>query len=136
MQWRPERDESLILAEAVEQKKEEHGDERVDERRDEEMHVKPRLRLRQQNAPRENHQALMCHEESGGDREPRRGMFGVQPRADGRSEIPDDRFRDAIKPQRNRRAAKAVLQKTHDHAQEESGGRISPAEAGKNPPPE
>src|SRR5258708_38934729 len=114
MQWRPERDESLILAEAVEQKKEEHGDERVDERRDEEMHVKPRLRLRQQNAPRENHQALMCHEESGGEREPRPGVFGVQPRAEGRSAIPDESFADATKPQRKPPAAKAVLPQAHD----------------------
>src|SRR6266853_5966659 len=95
----------LVFAEAVEQKEEEHGDERVDEGGDEEVHVKPRLRLRQQNAPRKNHQALMRHEESGGEREARRGMFRVQPRADGGSKITNNRLRDAVEPQRNRRAA-------------------------------
>src|SRR6266403_2494060 len=118
----------LVFAEAVEQKEEEHGDERVDEGGDEEMHVKPRLRLRQQNAPCKNHQALMRHEESGGEREPRRGMLRIQPRADGGSKISDDGFRDSVEPQRNRGAAEAVLQETDDHAQQKSGGRIAPAE--------
>src|SRR5712671_4597571 len=93
---RPECDESLVPAEAVEQKEEEHGDERVDEGGDKEMHVEPRLRLRQQNSPRKNDQALMRHEESGGEREPRRGMLGIQSRADGGREIPDDGFRDSV----------------------------------------
>src|SRR5713226_10023934 len=88
--------DELVFAEAVEQKEEEHGDERVDEGGDNEVHVEPRLRLRQQNSPRKNDQALMRHEESGGEREPRRGMRRVQPRPDGGSEIPDDGFGDAV----------------------------------------
>src|SRR5260370_6618261 len=55
-------------------------------------------------------------------------MLRIQPRADGRSEIPDDGFRDAVKSQGNCRAAETVLQKTDDHAQEKTGGRIAPAE--------
>ena len=70
----------------------------------------------------------MRHEESGGEREPRRGMLRIQPRADGGSEIPDDGFRDSVEPQRNPGAAEAVLQETDDHAQQESGGGIAPAE--------
>jgi len=36
-------DELLVFAQAVEEKKEEHGDERVDEGGDNEVHVKPGL---------------------------------------------------------------------------------------------
>src|SRR5260370_25122255 len=71
----------------------------------------------------------MHYEERSGEREPRGGMLGSEACADGRREIPDDGFRDAVEPQRNRRAAETVLQKTDDHAQKKSGGRIAPAEA-------
>src|SRR5713226_8005241 len=71
----------------------------------------------------------MHYEERSGEREARRGMLRIEPCADGRSEIPDYGFRDAVEPQRNRRAAETVLQKTDDHAQKKSGGRIAPAEA-------
>src|SRR5260370_2258965 len=128
-QWRPVNDESLVLAEAVEEKEEEHGEETVDECPDEQVHVKPRLRLRQENAPRENDQALMRHEESGGEREPRRGMLGVQPRPDGGSEIPDDGFGDAVETEWNRGAAQAILRETYGHAKKKSCRRIAPAES-------
>src|SRR5260370_15411731 len=70
----------------------------------------------------------MHYEERSGEREPRGGMLRIEPCADGAREIPDDGFRDAVEPQRNRRAAETVLQKTDDHAQKKSGGRIAPAE--------
>src|SRR6266436_7976308 len=127
--WRPECGGSLVLAEAIEQHEEKHGDQPVDERGDDKVHVKPRLRLREENAARQDDQALMHNEEDKGEREPRSGMLGIEPRADGRSEIPDDGFGDTIKSQRNSWSAETVLQKPNKHAQEQSGGRVAPAEA-------
>src|SRR5260370_14773727 len=49
----------LILAEAVEQKEEEDGDQSVDERRDYEVHVKPRLRLCKENTAGQDDQGPM-----------------------------------------------------------------------------
>src|SRR6266849_3125756 len=116
-------------AESIEEEKEENSDDGVDERGDGQRHIEPELRLREEYAARERDQALMHYEERSGEREPRRGMLRIEPCADGRSEIPDYGFRDTVEPQRNRRAAETVLQKTDDHAQKKSGGRIAPAEA-------
>src|SRR5258708_29424423 len=69
----------LILAEAVEQKEEEDGDQSVDERRDYEVHVKPRLRLCKENTAGRDGQALVgknTHTKKGG-----RVRSGVRSRA-------------------------------------------------------
>src|SRR5712692_2783549 len=71
----------------------------------------------------------MGNEERKGKREARSGVLRIEPRADRGSKISDDRFRDTVKSQLNSWAAEAVLQKTDDHAQKKSGGRIAPAEA-------
>src|SRR5258708_18250631 len=71
----------------------------------------------------------MRHKETSRECEPRGGMLRIETRADRGSEIPDDGFRDAVKAQWNRRTAEAVLQKTNEHAQQKSSGRIAPAEA-------
>src|SRR5260370_35067498 len=49
----------LVLAEAVEQNEEKYGDQAMGERRDNEVHVKPGLRLREKKAARQNDDPLM-----------------------------------------------------------------------------
>ena len=76
---------SLVPAEAVEEEEEEHGDQPVDQRGDDEMHVKPRFGLRQENPACNDNQALMYNEERKGERETRSGMLGIEPGANGGS---------------------------------------------------
>src|SRR5260370_16855851 len=60
----------LILAEAVEQKEEEDGDQSVDERRDYEVHVKPRLRLCKENTAGHDAQAPEAKRKTQHDTQP------------------------------------------------------------------
>ena len=63
-------------AEAVEQDKEEHGDEGVDERGGEQVQSEPGFRLRQQDAAGQSNRRLMNNEKPCGEGKSRRGMFG------------------------------------------------------------
>ena len=56
-------------------------------------------------------------------------MFGVEARSDGRGEIADDGFGDAVETEGNGGAAETVLQQADDHAEKQSGGRIAAAQA-------
>src|SRR5271155_2922478 len=71
----------------------------------------------------------MQSEEYDGEREARRGMFGVQARADGRRQKADNGFSDTVEPDGNGWPAQAVLRQSDGHAEQQSGGRISPTQS-------
>jgi len=75
------------------------------------MHVKPWLRLSEENAARQNDEALVHDEERKCEGEARSGVLGIEPRPDRRSEIPDDGFRNTLESQGNCWSAETVLQK-------------------------
>src|SRR5207237_7988385 len=96
------------------------------------MHVEPGLGLSQENPARNGNQALMHNEERKGEGETRSGMLRIEARAYRRSKISDDGFRDSVKPERNRGAAKTVLKETNDDAQEKTSRRVAPCKAEAN----
>src|SRR5580704_12603037 len=85
-----------VAAKAVEEEEEEDADDGVYGGGNEQGPVDPRLRLGQEQAARENDHRLMNDEEGHDQGKARGGMFRVQPGADGRGQIADHRFRDAV----------------------------------------
>src|ERR1700688_4952236 len=92
------------------------------------MHGKPHAGLRQKNAARQKHDALVQTEEDDCERKTRSGMFGVQARSDGRRQVTDDSFGDAVESERNSGPAETVLEQPDDHAKQEPGGGIATAQ--------
>lgn len=83
-----------LAAKAVEESEKEDGDQRVEKRGAEEMKREQRFRLCEQDAAGQGNHSLMDDEEACGECEPRGGMFRIQARADGGSEIADHGFGD------------------------------------------
>src|SRR5580692_7853893 len=71
----------------------------------------------------------MYGEKSDGQCEACGGMFRIEARADRRSEVADNCFRDAVEAERNGRAAEAVLQNADRHTEKQSCGGVPPAQA-------
>src|SRR5439155_306456 len=72
---------------------------------------------------------LMSNEKPCGEGKSRRGMFGVQSRAEGGSQVADDGLCDSEQAKRNGGAAETVLHEADRRAQQESRRRVSAAEA-------
>src|SRR5207249_5612978 len=72
---------------------------------------------------------LMNNEKPCGEGKSRRGMFGVQSRAEGGSQVADDGLCDSEQAKRNGGAAETVLHEADRRAQQESRRRVSAAEA-------
>src|SRR5256884_299862 len=71
----------------------------------------------------------MNNEKPCGEGKSRRGMFGVQSRAEGGSQVADDGLCDSEQAKRNGGAAETVLHEADRRAQQESRRRVSAAEA-------
>src|ERR1700686_473101 len=93
------------------------------------MHGEPHAGLREKNASREEHDALVQTEEDDSECKTRSGVFGVQARPNGRRQVAYDGFSDAVETERHRGAAKTVLKQPDDHAQKKTGGGIATAQA-------
>src|ERR1700676_2683871 len=93
------------------------------------MHGEPHAGLREKNASREEHDALVQTEEDDGESKTRCRMFGVQARPNGRRQVAYDGFSDAVETERHRGSAKTVLKQPDDHAQKKTCGGIAPAQA-------
>src|ERR1700681_4367667 len=93
------------------------------------MHGEPHAGLGEKNATGEEHDALMQPEEDDGEGKTRRGVFGVQARSNGRGQITDNGFGDAVETEGNGGAAKTVLKQSNDHTQKETGGGVATAQA-------
>src|SRR3984893_11537249 len=93
------------------------------------MHGEPHAGLGEKNATGEEHDALVQAEENDGKGKTRGGVFGVQARSNGRGQITDDRFGDAVESEGNGGAAKTVLKQSDDHTQKETGGGVATAQA-------
>ena len=113
----------------IEQREKKHGHNGVYDCGGGKVHGEPDTGLGEKNAAREQHDALVQTEEDDRKSKTRSGVFGVQPRSDGRRQITDDRFGNAVKTQRNSGPAKTVLKQPDDHAQQETGGGVATAEA-------
>ena len=80
----------------IEQRKKKDGHDSVDYRGSGEMHGEPHAGLGQKNAAGEEHDALVQAEKDDGESKTRGGMFGVQARSNGRGQITDDGFGNAV----------------------------------------
>src|SRR5579859_6551780 len=93
------------------------------------MQGEPPFGLRKEKALGYRNETLVNDIKTDSQGEARSGMFRIKARADGRCQVADDRFRDAIEAERDSWPAQAVLQDPYDHSQKQSRRRISPAEA-------